>query len=196
MSERNNEGRREDSRGRRSDSHGSNRRDSRGSDRDDRRGSNRGGRREWHNDRQDRQGRGEWKPRGRITVADAVMTDRVNHVEIGVTIVTVAMTDGTAAEMIVGTVETVVISRAASARTVEIGSHVENTVVMIDATTVAGTVTGVAVVGTKIVMIETIGAVAVLGVTIAGMMIVVTRVAVHAGRTEAVGQSKNAIAAA
>ncbi|WP_236163741.1 hypothetical protein [Corynebacterium ammoniagenes] len=64
MSERNNEGRREDSRGRRSDSHGSNRRDSRGSDRDDRRGSTRGGRREWNSDRQDRQARGEWKPRG------------------------------------------------------------------------------------------------------------------------------------
>ncbi|GJN42571.1 hypothetical protein CAT723_10500 [Corynebacterium ammoniagenes] len=132
----------------------------------------------------------------RITVADAVMTDRVNHVEIGVTIVTVAMTDGTAAEMIVGTVETVVISRAASARTVEIGSHVENTVVMIDAATVAGTVTGVAVVGTRIVTTVIIGVVAVLVVTIAGMMIVVTRVAVHAGRTEAVGQSKNAIAVA
>ncbi|MGO3043110.1 hypothetical protein [Corynebacterium casei] len=65
MSERYNEGRREESRGRRSDSHGSNRRDdrqggSRGG-RDDRRDSSRGGRREWNNDRQDR---GDWKPRG------------------------------------------------------------------------------------------------------------------------------------
>ncbi|EFG82470.1 hypothetical protein HMPREF0281_00501 [Corynebacterium ammoniagenes DSM 20306] len=126
----------------------------------------------------------------RITVVGVVMTDRANHVEIGVTTVTVAMTDGT--------VETVVISRAASARTVEIGSHVENTVgmtgVMIDATTVAVTVTGVAVVGTRIVTTVIIGVVAVLVVTIAGTTIVVTRVAVRVGRTEAVGQSKNAIA--
>src|SRR5699024_5248807 len=122
------------------------------------------------------------------------MTDRANHVEIGVTTVNVAMTDGT--------VETVVISRAASARTVEIGSHVENTVgmtvgmtgVLSDATTVAVTVTGVAVVGTRIVTTVIIGVVAVLVVTIAGTTIVVTRVAVRVGRTEAVGQSKNAIA--
>lgn len=140
----------------------------------------------------------------RITMVGVVMTDRANHVEIGVMTVTVAMTDGTAAEMIVGTVGTDVISRAASARTVGIGSHVENTVamtgviivVMIDGTTVGVTVTGVAVAGTKIVTIETIGAVAVLVVSIAGMTIVVTRVAVRVERTEAVGQSKNVIAVA
>lgn len=56
MSERYNEGRREESRGRRSDSHGSNRRDNRQ--------SGRGDRREWNNERQDRQGRGDWKSRG------------------------------------------------------------------------------------------------------------------------------------
>lgn len=86
MSERYNEGRREESRGRRSDSNGSNRRDDRRGGRNDRRDDNRGGRREWNNDRQgsgdrrqrgergdrrdnrrdDRrggEGRGEWKPR-------------------------------------------------------------------------------------------------------------------------------------
>ncbi|MFH0410483.1 hypothetical protein ACG98H_00020 [Corynebacterium sp. L4756] len=62
MSERYNEGRREESRGRRSDSNGSNRRDDRRGGRNDRRDDNRGGRREWNNDRQgsgDRRQRGE-----------------------------------------------------------------------------------------------------------------------------------------
>ena len=57
MSERNNEGRRDGSRGRRSDSHGSNRRDNRQ--------SGRGDRREWNKDgRQERGQRSDWKPRG------------------------------------------------------------------------------------------------------------------------------------